>query len=77
MLKNSIFFFSWEFPLANSLIVLFVSVVISKGTNRRHYFQSDLCNIFIIKQQFKGLDLVLAARGVTQTHVGWGLSTSL
>ena len=34
-------FCSWEFALSNSVIVLFVSVVVSMETNRRHYFQSD------------------------------------
>mgnify|MGYP001856524073 CR=1 FL=1 len=35
-------FFSWEFTLSNSVIVLFIAVVVSMETNRRHYFQSDL-----------------------------------
>ena len=38
-----IVFCSWEFALSDSVIVLFVPVVISMGINRRYYFQSDLC----------------------------------
>ena len=37
-----IVFSSWEFALSNSVIGLFVSVVISMEINRRHYFRSDL-----------------------------------
>ena len=35
-------FCSWEFALFNNVIVLFVSVVVSREINRRHYFQSNL-----------------------------------
>jgi len=35
-------FCSWEFSLSTSVIVLFVSVVVSMETNRKHYFWSDL-----------------------------------
>ena len=35
---------TWEFALSNSITVLFVSVVGSMEINRRHYFQSKLCN---------------------------------
>ena len=35
-------FYSWEFALSNSAMVLFVSVV-SMEVNRRHYFQCNLC----------------------------------
>ena len=34
-------FCSCKFALSNSVIVLFVSVVVSMEINRRHYFQSD------------------------------------
>jgi len=34
-------FCSWEFALSTSVIVLFVSVVVSMEINRRNYFQSD------------------------------------
>ena len=34
-------FYSREFPLSNTVIVLFVTVVVSMEINRRHYFQ---CN---------------------------------
>ena len=37
-----IVFCSWEFALSNSVIVLFISVVLSMEINRRCYFQSDL-----------------------------------
>jgi len=33
---------SWEFPLSNSLTVLFVSVVVPMEITRRHYFRSKL-----------------------------------
>ena len=39
------FFCSWEFALSNSVITLFVFVVVSMEINRRHYFWSDLHNI--------------------------------
>ena len=39
-----IVFCSWEFALSNNVIVLFVSVVVSMETSRRHYFQSKLHN---------------------------------
>ena len=35
-------FCSWEFALSNSVIVLFVPVVVSIGMNRRHYFWRSL-----------------------------------
>ena len=35
---------TWEFALSNNITVLFVSVVGSMEINRRHYFQSKLCN---------------------------------
>jgi len=35
-------FCSWEFALSNSVIVLFVSVVVSMEIKRRHYFRSSL-----------------------------------
>ena len=34
----------WKFDQSNSVIVLLVSLVVSMEINRRHYFQSDLCN---------------------------------
>jgi len=37
-----IVFYSWEFSLSNSDIVLLASVVVSMEINRRHYFQSNL-----------------------------------
>ena len=42
--KNScfLFFFSWEFALSNTIIVLFVSIVVSMEIKRRHYFQRNL-----------------------------------
>ena len=43
-------FCSWEFALSNSVIVLFVPVVISMERSRRHYFQSNLCTS---KPEFK------------------------
>jgi len=36
-------FHSWEFALINSVIVFFVSVEVSMGINRRHYFWNNLC----------------------------------
>jgi len=48
--KNSlcwkIEFCSWEFVLSNSVMVLFVSDVLSIEINRRHYFQCNLCRYF-------------------------------
>jgi len=38
-------FCCWEFALSISVIVLFVSVVVSMEINGRHYFQNDLCTI--------------------------------
>ena len=35
---------SWEFSLSNSVLVLFVSIVVSMEINRRHYCRSNLCN---------------------------------
>ena len=35
--------YSWEFALSNGVIVLFVAVVVSMETNRRHYFWSTRC----------------------------------
>ena len=40
---------SREFALSNSVMVLFVSVVVSTEINRRHYFQSDRCILSIPK----------------------------
>ena len=34
---------SWEFALSNSVIVLFLSGVVSIEINRKRYFQSSLC----------------------------------
>jgi len=42
MLK--IVFCSWEVALSNSALVLFVAIVVSMETNRKHYFRSDLCS---------------------------------
>ena len=39
-LRWKIVFCSWEFALSNSVIVLFVSIVVSMEINRRHYFRS-------------------------------------
>jgi len=36
-------FCSWEFAQSNSVIVFFVSFVVSIEINRRHYCQSNLC----------------------------------
>ena len=44
-------FCSWEFPLSNSVTVLFVSVVVSMEINRRHYFWNDLCTIVNITRK--------------------------
>ena len=38
-------FCSWEFALSTSIIVLFVSAVVSMEINRRRYFWSDLHNV--------------------------------
>lgn len=35
-------FCSWAYALSNSVVVLFVFVIISVDINRRHYFQRDL-----------------------------------
>ena len=45
----TIVFCGWEFYLSNSVIVLFVPVVVSMEINNRHYFQSDQekCDISI------------------------------
>ena len=40
MLNNSV---ADNFALSNSVIVLFVSVVVSMEVNRMHYFQNNLC----------------------------------
>ena len=40
-------FCSWEFSLSNSIIVIFISVVVSMEINRRQYFQSNLSISFI------------------------------
>jgi len=40
--------FVWEFALSNSVIVLFVSVVVSMEINGRHYFQSILQSFHFI-----------------------------
>ena len=37
-----ILFCTWEFALSNSVIVLFVDVVVSMEINRRHFFWRDL-----------------------------------
>ena len=37
---------TWEFALSNSVIVLFVSIVVSMEINRRHHFQGDLLRVF-------------------------------
>ena len=37
-------FCSYEFALSNSVIVFFVSIVVSMEINRRHYFRSG-CRI--------------------------------
>jgi len=37
-------FFSWEFALSNSVIVLFIPVVVSLEMNRRHYFWINVLN---------------------------------
>ena len=34
---------SWEFCLSNNVIVLFLSIVISREINGRYYFQNNLC----------------------------------
>ena len=39
---EKITFYSWEFTLSNSIMVLLVSVVVSMEINKKHYFQSDL-----------------------------------
>jgi len=39
---NKMVFCSQEFALSNSVIVLFVSIVVSMEINRRHYFRSGL-----------------------------------
>ena len=43
MLKNNVY--SWEFALSNSCIVLFVSLLVSIGISRGHYFWRNLCEI--------------------------------
>jgi len=40
-------FCSCEFALQNSVILLFVSIVVSVETKRRHYFRSDIYMIFL------------------------------
>jgi len=40
VLKNGIFI--WEFALPTGVITLFVSLAVSTGINRRHYFQNNL-----------------------------------
>lgn len=40
-------FCSWEFALLSSAIVIFVSVVVSMVTNRRHYFWSNQHNFSV------------------------------
>jgi len=40
-------FGSWDCALSNSVIVLFLSVVVSVEINRRHYFQSNLRSFYI------------------------------
>jgi len=37
----TVVFCRWEFALSNSVIALFVYVVVSVEINRRHYFQND------------------------------------
>jgi len=39
-------FCSWEFALLHSVIVLFVSIVVSMQINRSHYLQSNICIYF-------------------------------
>jgi len=48
VLKKIIFCSSW-FALTNSVIVLFVSVVVFMEINRRHYFQSNLHNFVFLR----------------------------
>jgi len=43
-LCGKMMFWSWEFALSNSVIVLFVSVGVSIEMNRRHCFWSNLCS---------------------------------
>ena len=38
-------FWSWKFALWNSVIVLFISIVVSTEISRRHYFWSNPCRI--------------------------------
>ena len=40
---ETIMFWSWDFALSSSGIVLFVAVVVSMEINWRYYFWSDLC----------------------------------
>ena len=48
-----IVFFSWEFSLSNSVIVLFVAIVGSMEINKRHYFWSKLYPLRVIKKHMK------------------------
>ena len=52
-------FCSWEFVLSNSVIVLFVSVIVSKEISKRHYFQSDPLYSIIEKTEILLLFLCL------------------
>ena len=47
---KKIVFCSWESALSNSVIVLFVSVVVSVEICRRHYFWSNLCILVLHKK---------------------------
>ena len=47
-----IVFCSWEIALLNSVIVLFVSVVVSTEIDRRHYFWSNLRSIWMLGSSF-------------------------
>ena len=50
---KKIVFYIWEFVLSNSVVVLFISVVVSVEINRRHYIQADLCISVFMKYSIK------------------------
>ena len=43
---------SWEFALSNSVVVLFVSIVVSMEINRRHHFLSHIDITLVQNLQF-------------------------
>jgi len=67
---------SCELALSNSVIVLFVSVVVSKEINRRHYFWGNLDTTFKSSHITSAVTAILEDAGAN-LHCALGTPSSL